>query len=253
MDRGALRRAYDEQVRRGGRSGAVVREDSPTWAGVSWSDLDEHDADAAIAEQVRHFAGRDWEWKHYSYDAPADLPARLAAAGLVAGEPETVLVADLRALDVAVAPVPGVEMRDVDGAADAADLVAVHDAVFGGDHSAIGRELLASATAVGVVARAGGVPVAAGRVELGPGPEFAGLWGGGTLPGWRGRGLFRALVAHRAQLAAARGHRLLQVDATAASAPILRRLGFEELAVTTPFTPAPASARVSAPPRPPTG
>lgn len=199
MDRGALRRAYDEQVRRGGRSGAVVREDSATWAGVSWSDLDERHADAAIA-----------------------VPA-------------------------------GTEIREVDGAAGAADLVAVHDAVFGGDHSAIGRELLASATAVGVVARAGGVPVAAGRVELGPGPDFAGLWGGGTLPGWRGRGLFRALVAHRARLAAARGHRFLQVDATAASAPILRRLGFVELAVTTPFACAPVGAPVSAPPTPPTG
>ncbi|QJY48671.1 GNAT family N-acetyltransferase [Pseudonocardia broussonetiae] len=248
MDRDALRRAYDEQVRRGGRSGAVVREDSPTWAGVAWSDLDEDTVDAAVAEQVRHFAGRAWEWKHYSYDAPADLPARLAAAGLVAGEPETVLVADLRAVRLDAPAPPGIELREVDGAADAADLVAVHDAVFGGDHSAIGRELLASVTTVGVVARAGGVPVAAGRVELGPGPDFAGLWGGGTLPEWRGRGLFRALVAHRAQRAAARGHRFLQVDATAASAPILRRLGFVELAVTTPFTLA-----LSAPPTPPTG
>ena len=99
------------------------------------------------------------------------------------------------------------------------------------------------------MARAAGVPVPAGRGELGPGPEFAGLWGGGTLVAWRGRGLFRAPVAHRAQLAAARGHRFLQVDATAAGAPILRRLGFVELAVTTPSTPAP----VTAPPTPPRG
>jgi GNAT superfamily N-acetyltransferase len=62
------------------------------------------------------------------------------------------------------------------------------------------------------------------------------LWGGGTLPGWRGRGVFRALVAHRAALASARGFRYLQVDASPASRPIFRRLGFVELATTTPFT-----------------
>lgn len=236
-----LLRAFDEQVRRGGRPGPVVREDSPTWAGVAWSDLDAGTADAAIAEQVRHFAGREWEWKHYSHDAPADLPARLAAAGLVAEEPETVLVADLHEVHLVVPA--GFEVREVEDARDAADLVAVHDAVFGGDHSSVGRELLASDSTVGVVARVDGIPVSAGRLELGPGPDWAGLWGGGTLAAWRGRGLFRALVAHRAQLAAARGHRYLQVDATAASAPILRRLGFVELAVTTPFTARPTPPR----------
>jgi hypothetical protein len=37
-------------------------------------------------------------------------------------------------------------------------------------------------------------------------------------------------------LAAARGFRYLQVDASPDSRPILRRLGFAELATTTPFT-----------------
>ncbi len=36
-------------------------------------------------------------------------------------------------------------------------------------------------------------------------------------------------------LAATRGHRYLHVDATPASEPILRRLGFQALAVTTPY------------------
>ena len=59
------------------------------------------------------------------------------------------------------------------------------------------------------------------------GTEFAGLWGGGsTLPGWRGRGIYRALVGRRAQLAAQLGVKYLLVDASAASRPILGRLGF---------------------------
>lgn len=72
-------------------------------------------------------------------------------------------------------------------------------------------------------------------MEFHLGTEFASIWGGGTLPAWRGRGLFRTLVARRAALASANGFRYLQVDATPASRPILARLGFVELAITTPF------------------
>jgi hypothetical protein len=54
-------------------------------------------------------------------------------------------------------------------------------------------------------------------------------------PSSRGRGVFRSLVAHRAALAAARGFRYLQVDASSDSRPILERLGFVQLATTTPF------------------
>ena len=68
-----------------------------------------------------------------------------------------------------------------------------------------------------------------------PPAQFASLWGGGTLPAWRGRGIYRALVAYRAGLAARRGYRYLTVDASADSEPILRRLGFRCLARTTPY------------------
>jgi GNAT superfamily N-acetyltransferase len=86
-----------------------------------------------------------------------------------------------------------------------------------------------------VIATAADVPIAAARVEFRAGTDFAGLWGGGTLSAWRGRGVFRSLVAHRAALASARGFRYLQVDASPDSRPILKRLGFIELATTTPF------------------
>ncbi len=72
-------------------------------------------------------------------------------------------------------------------------------------------------------------------MELVPGTSFAGLWGGGTVEAWRGRGLYRALVAHRARVAAAHGYRYLQVDASPMSRPILERLGFHALTTTTPY------------------
>ncbi|HLU75640.1 MAG TPA: GNAT family N-acetyltransferase [Nonomuraea sp.] len=83
---------------------------------------------------------------------------------------------------------------------------------------------------------AGDEPVSAARMELYPGTGFAGLWSGGTVPGWRGRGLYRALVARRARLAADHGYRYLQVDASPDSRPILERLGFLPLTTTTPYT-----------------
>jgi hypothetical protein len=51
-----------------------------------------------------------------------------------------------------------------------------------------------------VVAMAGDEPVCSARIEFLPGTSFASLWGGGTVPGWRGQGIYSALVAYRAQL-----------------------------------------------------
>lgn len=252
MDPRAVLAAFDEQLRRNPsdvpnghveHDDGVVRGISGGWVGVTWCDLDEARADAVIAAQLGRFAelARPWEWKHYSYDRPADLPERLLAAGFTPGESETLLVAETTDLTLDVPPPRGVELLPVVDEQGVEALVSVHDEVFGGDHSALGDTVLAGlahrpATVAAVVAVVGRTPVAGGRVEFCPGTDFAGLWGGGTVPRWRGRGVFRSLVAHRAALASARGFRYLQVDASPQSRPILERLGFVELATTTPFT-----------------
>lgn len=250
MDPRAALAAFDDQLRRNPpadpgatleRDGDVLRQvGAEGWCGVLWSDLDAGTADAAIARQMARFAGRDWEWKHYSYDRPADLPERLRAAGLSPEPAEALLVAE--AADVPAADPPdGVTLVPVADEAGLAALVGVHERVFGGDHAAFGRALRARFAAApesmaAVLAVAGGQAVSAARIEFETGTDFAGLWGGGTVPEWRGRGVFRALVAYRAALATARGYRYLRVDAMPASEPILRRLGFERLATTTPYT-----------------
>lgn len=255
MDQHAVLAAFDEQVRRHPEPDApddtieydhrVVRQISARggWTGVTWSGLDQASADAVIAAQVSRFAelSRHWEWKHYSYDQPSDLPGRLLAAGFMPQPAEALLVAEIADLTLDVPPPSGVELAAVTGRHGTDALVQVHDQVFGGDHSAAGETLLAALArqppaAAAVVAMAGQTPVSAGRVEFHAGTDFASLWGGGTLPAWRGRGVFRSLVAFRAALASAKGFRYLQVDASADSRPILRRLGFAELATTTPYT-----------------
>ena len=239
--------AFDEQVRRrpvpDGPDDVVEQVDGVVrcvsasgWSGVTYSDLAGRDADAAIAAQVARFPGT-WEWKHYSYDEPPDLPDRLLAAGFEAEETETLMVADLDRLDPPSPPPPGIEVKAV-GADGVADMVRVHDAVFGGDHGDLGTAVLAGVrrgTACPVVAYDGATPVAASRLELVEGSDFAGLWGDSTLPSHRGRGLFGAMVALRAQLARERGFRYAQADALETSRPLFARLGFVELATTTPF------------------
>jgi GNAT superfamily N-acetyltransferase len=253
VDRTAVLAEFDNQMRRNPaaepgsrveRERQVVRVISSDdgWSGVLWADLTEADADAVIAAQVSRFAerARPWEWKYYSYDQPAGLPGRLRAAGFVPEPAETLLVAQVADLDLDVSAPPGVELVPVTDARGVSAVVDVHNEVFGGDHAAIGSFLMAALSAEprpveAVVAVAGDAPVSAGRVDFPEDGDFASLWGGGTLPAWRGRGVFRSLVAYRARLARDRGYRYLQVDASADSSPILQRLGFTELARTTPF------------------
>lgn len=255
VNRDEVLAAYDEQVRRRPecdgpevhveRDAGVVRVVSAGdgWTGVTWSDLDEVSAAAVIAGQIERFArsARPWEWKHYSYDRPPDLPERLLAAGFIREPAEALLVAEIADLELEAPPPEGVRLLPVVDEWGIDALVRVHDEVFGGDHSAFGAALAARLSqqpdaVAAVVAVAGLTPIAAGRVEFTRGTDFASLWGGGTVVAWRGRGVFRSLVAYRAALAATAGYRYLQVDASADSRPILRRLGFVELATTTPFT-----------------
>lgn len=255
MDQEAVLAAFDAQIRRhpalGGPGEVVEREERVVrimsagdgWTGVTWSDLDGATVDEVVAAQVSRFAqqARAWEWTHYSYDRPMDLPERLTAAGLTPDPAEALMVAEIADLTLDVPPPAGVKLLPVVDERGVDALVRVHDEVFGGDHSAVGRTLSAALSQVppsvmAVVASVEGTAVAAGRLELATGTDFASIWGGGTLPAWRGRGVFRSMVAHRAALASARGFRYLQVDASPDSRPILRRLGFVELATTTPFT-----------------
>jgi hypothetical protein len=254
MDARAVLAMFDEQIRRHPtaapgerveRDEAVVRlvAGEGGRSTVTWSQLDETAADAVIRTTIERFVqlgGREWEWKHYSYDRPADLPRRLLATGFTPEPAEALMVAEIAELALEVPPPEGVELCPVTDQQGVDALVRVHDAVFGEDHAGFGRQLLPRLgrrppTVAAVVAVAGDTPICAGRVEFHPGTQFASLWGGGTLPGWRGRGVFRSLVAYRAALAADRGLRYLQVDASPESRPILHRLGFVELATTTPF------------------
>ena len=254
MDASAILRAYHEQVRRCPQDTTpgytvehepgIVRllRDTGGWAGVTCAELEGLDVERTIAAQIERFAEHPghWEWKHYSYDEPADLPQRLLAAGFRAEPAETLLVAEIAELELTVAPPTGIELVEVRDAKQARALVALQDEVFEEGNPGMAESLIAGLAreptdVAATMALAGGEPVAGMRIEFEPGTEFAGLWGGCTRADWRGRGIARALLAHQAKQGAERGVRYLQADAVEMSYPILLRLGFVELCKTTPY------------------
>jgi GNAT superfamily N-acetyltransferase len=198
--------------------------------------------DSLIIEQRDFFAqrGEAVEWKTRGHDEPSDLPARLLAAGFVPEERETVVIGV--AEQMAVEPVlpDGVTLRQVHQPGDFARIAAMESEVWDEDFSWVAQDLQARVQAspdeiVVLVAEADGQVICAAWLVFKPGTDFACLWGGSTVQTWRGRGIYRALVARRAQLARTRGARYLQVDASDDSRPILSRLGFQAVTTTTPY------------------
>ena len=260
----ALLSAYDQQLRgvlpdrlpagmNVERDGPLVRVVGSKGGGfVGYRDLgglEGADLDELIARQVRVFGERaeEFEWKLHAHDLPADLAQRLLAAGFVPEELETVVIAPVAKVAGEVRLPEGVSLREVTGRADLVRLAAMEEAIWQDDRGWLADNLEAELAVdpdalTIVVAEADGVVGCAGWVRFAQATEFATLWGGGTLPAWRGRGIYRAIVAYRANLAAARGLRYLQVDASDESRPILERLGFVAVTTTTPFIWSPPTA-----------
>ena len=205
---------FDEQMRRKAAPDSLFVSDN--WSAVLWRPDD--GKVEPLVTRMRELPGHV-EWKYYSHDGPG-LRDRLLAAGLEPEDEETVVVAEAASIPP---PPDDVELRLVTD--EFVDLAAE---VFG-DRFDLPEK------AVAVVAVVDGQPVSGGRVDFEDGVEFAGLFGGITLPEYRGRGLYRATVAKRAELARERGYRLLYSDALPTSRPILERLGFVPITTTTPY------------------
>jgi GNAT superfamily N-acetyltransferase len=205
---------FDEQMRR--RAAPDNLYVGKSWSAVLWRP-DDGEVEPLIA-RMRELPGHV-EWKYYSHDGP-ELRERLLAAGLEPEDEETVVVAEAASIPP---PPADVELRL---ATEEFDELAAR--VFG-------RRYELPDKAVAVVAMADGEPVSGCRVDFEDDVEFAGLFGGVTLPEYRGRGLYRAIVARRAELARERGYRWLYSDALPTSRPILERLGFSAMTTTTPF------------------
>ncbi|WP_203841080.1 GNAT family N-acetyltransferase [Winogradskya humida] len=256
VDTAALLAAYDSQMRMppGGTlpAGVTYEHDGPVVRivgghmgrirpprdlGVTGAGLDR-----LITRQRDYFQarGQGVEWKLRGHDLPADLPERLVAAGFVPDEPSTVLLGF--AGELATEPVlpGGIVLRQVHEAEDLRRIAGHQSEVWNADLSWVEDMLLSQVSAdpaqiTILIAEAGDRIACSAWTLYYPGTDFAALLGGTTLPEWRGRGIYRAMIAARAQDAVTRGVPLLHVDASPASAPILRRLGFHKITTSTHY------------------
>jgi ribosomal protein S18 acetylase RimI-like enzyme len=222
LDPGELVERVDGVVRTRGSHNMVV-----------YAHLKPEDAGWVVAKQAAFFRelGEALEWKLYAHDQPPNLSEALVRQGFEPDERETLMVLELAKDTTGFRSSPEVEVRPVRTPADLETYVTVTQRAFGEQPKSSAADLAPrlfgdGASTLASVAYVDGKPAAAGRLQLPPGRSFASMWGGGTDPALRKRGIYRALVAERARTARDRGYTYLTVDALDTSRPILERLGF---------------------------
>jgi GNAT superfamily N-acetyltransferase len=203
------------------------------------ADAGEH-IEQVIDEEIAFFEreGRGFEWKLFSHDKPADLPERLQARGFELGEIETLCALDLNTLPAVLAQPVTHDVRIIRDADTARDIIlAVQNPVFGETDTQFAdyiKEFVGKYPdwLTFYAAYADGRAVSAAWMTHHKDAAFGGLWGGATLEAYRGRGIYTALVATRAQDAKRNGARFLTIDASDMSSPIVQKHGFVVLCTT---------------------
>jgi hypothetical protein len=252
----ALLAAYDEQLRTDAETpGALsVTRHGPlrlvTFAGgrgfITYRDLGGADATAIrrlVREALEYFRNDPEitrvEWKTRGHDHAPGLHESLIDHGFVPDPPESIMIGAAEALARDVPLPAGVMLRRITDERDIRAMSALQAEVFGtsfsGEVEALLRRLAQDDGMELWVAEVEGRMVSAGRLDPVSGTAFAGIWGGATHPDWRGRGIYRALTAQRAESALRRGKRFIHSDSTEFSRPILERSGLVKVSTTTPY------------------
>lgn len=244
---------YDAHLRTAAEvQGAVdVQRRGPLWIAwfgggrlfVTYDELD--DPTRRVAEVSALISGDDSihqvEWKTRTHDHAPGLESALSSSGFTAGEAESVMLGEASTLIGSEPPV-GVTLRRMTTPKDMRAALDMQDAVFGGTPQAerMLREILNRQSNGENIelwaAVADGRIVSAGRIDPIMGTPFAGIWGGATLPEYRGRGIYRALTAARVRSAMTNGVRWIHSDSTEFSRPILERAGLVKITETVPWT-----------------
>lgn len=226
------------------RTASIVRHISPDSSGlIIYSDLNSANVERVIREQVSHFEdkGSDLRWIVYQHDRPADLKDRLLAHGFEAKDSNAVLVLDTRDVSGFLLEPVSHDVRRIHNPDGIDDVVTIHQRVWQGSlhrrRARLAKRLVEAPHSLCLyVAYIDGMPASTAQVSFYPQRPFASFVRAATLPSYRGRGLFTALVATVIQETRQRGIRFIDTDASAMSRPILEKLGFQMLTWAHPCT-----------------
>jgi hypothetical protein len=193
---------------------------------------------ATVAEVRALYAARGRHqitWEVSNSATPRDLGERLTALGMVPDAPEPLAVGMVLTRPLELAP-GGITVKKVTSFDEYRIASDIFLRGFGSSSTESDPEALLRRfereRAVNVSARylafLDGEPVAAAEALYLDAAVV--MCGGATLASARGKGAYRALIAARWEEGRRRGTPMLVTQAGAMSRPILRRLGFEEVA-----------------------
>jgi GNAT superfamily N-acetyltransferase len=202
--------------------------EEPGWNVAQRFRFDEDELDGVRSEIHAHLRKRGraaCSWEVGTHARPPGLVDRLHALGLVDDDPTPLAIGMVLTEPPAEAS-SDVEVRRVDSDDDFYEAEKIAAIAFGGTPPTP-RPYERDPNNTIYLAYVDGRAVA--RASAAFGERGATLFGGSTLPGARGRGAYRALVAARWDDAVSRGTPVLVTQAGPMSRPILGRLGFREV------------------------
>lgn len=201
------------------------------------SNVNEDNAKEVIKNELKYFNSKkmDFEWKVYSYDYPSSLIDTLEQEGFEIGEPEALMVMKVDENHPMLTQVQTIEVKEITDKLGIQDIVVLEDTIWNESHEELGERLWRdkqnnpeSLYLYGIYVE--GQLVSAAWMYLETNSSFSSLWGGSTLPSFRGHGYYTKLLAARARKAFEKGQPFLTVDASPMSRPILEKHGFQCLA-----------------------
>ncbi len=196
--------------------------------------LSDDEADARIDEIIAHYAALEvpFLWRVTPLCRPLDLGARLMARGF--GHFETLCCMTTDPADHPAPDPDGPVVQAVDAASaeryiqTSGDAWGMPEAARERFRTLLARELdQTERNALHFLVFDDGQPAGTGSMSLFP--RSVHFSGSAVLDGFRGRGLYRALILERMRVLRAMGRNLVSVHAVKdTSAPILRRMGFRD-------------------------
>ncbi|GKV56532.1 hypothetical protein NCCP2222_24790 [Sporosarcina sp. NCCP-2222] len=201
------------------------------------SNVNEENAKRVIQEEMDYFRqlGVGFEWKVYSYDKPENLVELLEQENFAVEPREALMVMEIKENHPFVSWSVSSHLREIVDEKGIREMIALIDFIWNDSHEELGNRLWRdkqhdpeSLYIYGIYD--GDRLVSAAWMYFEDNSSFASLWGGSTLPDYRGRGYYTELLAVRAKKAFERGYPFLTVDARPTSQPILEKHGFWRLA-----------------------